>query len=146
MEAKEVLDEICATICRLECMKPSQRRAVALWCVLTYLHDAVDILPLLLITSPEENCGKTTLLKLVLYLGNRPVPAGNVSAAAIFRTIKDIAPTMTLDEADTYLQDNAEMRGVIDWATNANSLGSFVPKGKARKPVTFQRGARKRLP
>lgn len=114
VEAKEVLDEICATICRFECMKPSQRRAVALWCVLTYLHDAVDILPLLLITSPEENCGKTTLLKLVLYLGNRPVPAGNVSAAAIFRTIKDIAPTMTLDEADTYLQDNAEMRGVID--------------------------------
>ena len=83
VEAKEVLDEICATIRRFECFKPSQCRAVALWIVLTYLHDAVDILPILLITSPEENCGKTTLLKLVFYLSNRPVPAGNVSAAAI---------------------------------------------------------------
>ena len=114
VEPKEVLDEICTTIHRFESFKLSQCRAVALWIVLTYLHDAVDILPLLLITSPEENCGKTTLLKLVFYLSNRPVPAGNVSAAAIYRTIKDIAPTMTLDEADTYLQDNAEMRGVID--------------------------------
>ena len=109
-----MLDEICATIQRFVWLKPSQCRAAALWIVLTYLHDAIDILPILLITSPEENCGKTTLLKLVFYLSNRPVPAGNISAAAIYRTIKDIAPTMTLDEADTYLQDNEEMRGVID--------------------------------
>ena len=40
--------------------------------------------------------------------------AGNISAAAIYRTIKDIAPTMALDEADTYLKENEEMRGVID--------------------------------
>ena len=114
VQAKEVLDEICATIHRFVWLKPSQCRAAALWVVLTYLHDAVDILPILLTTSPEEACGKTSLLKLVFYLSNRPVPAGNISAAAIYRTIKDIAPTMTLDEADTYLKDNEEMRGVID--------------------------------
>ncbi len=114
VEAKDVLDEVCATVQRFVWLKPSQCRAAALWIVLTYLQDAVDILPILLITSPEENCGKTTLLKLVFYLSNRPVPAGNISAAAIFRTVKDIAPTMTLDEADTYLQENEEMRGVID--------------------------------
>ena len=114
VDAKEVLDAICTTIRRFVSLKDSQCRAVALWIVLTYLHDAVDILPLLLITSPEEACGKTSLLKVVFYLANRPVPAGNISAAAIYRTIKDIAPTMALDEADTYLKENEEMRGVID--------------------------------
>ena len=114
VNAKEVLDAICTTIHRFVSLKDSQCRAVALWVVLTYLHDAVDILPLLLITSPEEACGKTSLLKVVFYLANRPVPAGNISAAAIYRTIKDIAPTMALDEADTYLKENEEMRGVID--------------------------------
>jgi putative DNA primase/helicase len=82
--------------------------------VLTYLHDAVDILPILLITSPEEECGKSTLLKLVLYLSNRSIPASNVSAASIYHVIKDDCPTLILDEADTYMKDDEVLRGVID--------------------------------
>ncbi|PWT80404.1 MAG: hypothetical protein C5B58_11730 [Acidobacteria bacterium] len=109
-----VLDEICETIGRFVWIKTSQRRAVALWIVLTYLHDAVDILPILLITSPEEECGKSTLLKLVLYLSNRSVPASNVSSASIYRVIKDDCPTLVLDEADTYMKEDEALRGVID--------------------------------
>ena len=78
------------------------------------LHDAVDILPILLITSPLEDCGKSTLLKLVLYLSNRPIPASNISAAAIYRTIGDNHPTLVLDEADAFMQEDEAMRGVIN--------------------------------
>ena len=95
-------------------MKPSQCRAAALWIVLTYLHDAINILPILLVTSPEEECGKTTLLELIYNLCNRPIPASNISAAAIYRTIKDDCPTLILDEADTYLKEDEAMRGVIN--------------------------------
>lgn len=112
--AAEVLDEIQNTIERFVWMKPSQARAVALYIVLGYLSEDVDILPILLVTSPEEECGKTTLLRLLLELANRPIPASNISAAAIFRTIKDICPTLLLDEADTYLKDNEVMRGVLN--------------------------------
>ena len=113
----------------------------------TYLHAEVDILPILLITSPEENCGKTTLLKLVFYLSNRPVPAGNVSAAAIFRTIKDITPTMTLDEADTYLRDNAEMRGVIDSGHEREFAWVIRTEREGEETRYFSaRGARKHSP
>ena len=112
--ASEVLDEICTSQARFLWMKPSQRRAVALLITLTYLHDAVDILPILLVTSPEEECGKSTLLKFVLFLSNRPLPASNISASAIFRTIEAHCPTLILDEADSYLQENEEMRGVIN--------------------------------
>jgi hypothetical protein len=65
--------------------------------VLTYLHDAVDILPLLLITSPEENCGKTTLLKLALYLATGRFPPATLAPRPSLHHY-DIAPTMTLDE------------------------------------------------
>jgi putative DNA primase/helicase len=109
-----VLDEICETIGRFVWMKTSQRKAVALWIVLTYLHDAVDILPVLLITSPESECGKSTLLKLVLYLSNRSIPTSNVSAASIYRVIKDDCPTLILDEADTYMKEDEALRSVID--------------------------------
>src|SRR4029077_19311852 len=52
VKAAAVLDEVCATLARFVWMKPSHNRAVALWIVLSYLHDVVDILPILLITSP----------------------------------------------------------------------------------------------
>jgi hypothetical protein len=112
--AQEVLDEICKELKRFVVMEDSFYLAVALWIVLTYLHDAVDILPILLITSPVEDCGKSTLLELVLYLSNRPIPASNISAAAIYRVIGDNCPTLVLDEADTYMQEDEVMRGVIN--------------------------------
>ena len=106
MKAAAVLDEVCATLARFVWMKPSHYRAVALWIVLSYLHDVVDILPLLPITSPEEECGKTTLAELIYNLCNRPIAASNISSAAVYRTIKDDCPTLILDEADTYLRED----------------------------------------
>jgi putative DNA primase/helicase len=114
VKAGEVLDDICATILRFVSMQSSQRRTVALWIVLTYLHDAVNILPIALITSPEEECGKSTLLELIYNLCNRPIPCSNISAAAIYRTIKDDCPTLILDEADTYLKEDEVIRGVLN--------------------------------
>jgi putative DNA primase/helicase len=124
VKANEVLDDICKTLARFVWMKPWQYKAVALWVALTYLHDATDILPLLLSTSPEEECGKTTLLELVFDLSNRPIISSNISAAAIYRTIRDICPTLTLDEADTYMADDEVMRGVIN--SGHNRSGAFV--------------------
>jgi uncharacterized protein DUF3631/uncharacterized protein DUF3854 len=114
VKAEEVLNEICGTIARFVWMKASQYRAVALWIVLSYLHDVIDILPILLITSPEPECAKTTLLDIVFNLCNRPITASNISTAAIYRTIGDDRPTLLLDEADTFVYENEAMRGVID--------------------------------
>ena len=91
-------------------MKAAQRHAVALWIVLTYLHDAVEILA---ITCPDQECG-TTLLKLVFGLSNRPLSASNISAAAIYRAIGDACPCLTLDEADSYMKEDEVIRGVLN--------------------------------
>ena len=112
--AAEVLDEISVTIRRFVWMKAPYYRAVALWIVLSYLHDVIDILPILLATSPVQDCGKSTLLRLVLYLSNRPIPTSNISAASIYRVIGDNHPTLILDEADAYMQEDETMRGVIN--------------------------------
>jgi putative DNA primase/helicase len=85
-----------------------------LWIVRSYLHDAIDILPILTITSPDQECGKTTLLKVVFNLCNRPVSASNISAAAIYRIIGEDCPCLTLDEADSYMQEDEAMRGIIN--------------------------------
>jgi putative DNA primase/helicase len=43
----------------------------------------------------------------------RPLTASSVSTAAIYRTIERYRPTFVLDEVDTWLRDNEEMRGVL---------------------------------
>ena len=88
--------------------------ALALWCVFTYLIDVMDIAPILVISSPEKRCGKTTLLSILLKLVYRPLPASNISAAALFRTIETWKPTLIIDEADTFIKNSDDLRGVIN--------------------------------
>jgi putative DNA primase/helicase len=93
--------------------------AIALWVVLSYLIDQVDILSLHAITSPEKRCGKSRLLTLLLKLVRRPIPGVSLSAAAVYRAIEKWHPTLLVDEADGVLKDsrghdNLEMRSVIN--------------------------------
>ena len=44
----------------------------------------------------------------------RPLPTTNVTPAAIFRVIEGHRPTLLIDEADTFLRDNDELRGVLN--------------------------------
>jgi hypothetical protein len=88
--------------------------AAALWALHTYLLDAIYITPRLAITSPEKQCGKTTLLDVLARLVWRPLPAANATAAALFRTVEKVRPTLLVDEADTFLPDNEEVRGILN--------------------------------
>jgi hypothetical protein len=44
----------------------------------------------------------------------RSIAASNITAASLFRTIEQFGPTLSLDEADTFLGENDELRGVIN--------------------------------
>jgi putative DNA primase/helicase len=54
------------------------------------------------------------LLKWFLRVANQPIPASNISAAALYRVIKDDCPTLILDEADSFLKENEELRNVMN--------------------------------
>jgi Protein of unknown function (DUF3631)/Domain of unknown function (DUF3854) len=105
--------------------------AVALWIVLSFLINHVDIMPLLAITSPEKRCGKSRLLTLLLKLVRRPLPAVALTAATIFRSIETWQPTLLLDEADGLLKDakgndNLELRSIINAAHTRDF--AYVPR------------------
>jgi putative DNA primase/helicase len=98
------------------------RDACALWVVHTYLIDRFLVSPRLGIRSPVKGCGKTLLLDVLGRLVARPLPTANVTPAAIFRVVEAHRPTLLIDEADTFLYDNDELRGVL----NGNRKGSTV--------------------
>ena len=72
------------------------------------------ITPRLAITSPTKGCGKTTLLDVVEPLVFRPLAAANCSASSIFRVVEGHRPCLLIDEADSFLSNNEELRGVLN--------------------------------
>jgi len=87
---------------------------LALWVLHTYAFELRDVSTYLGIESPEKRCGKTTLLGVLNRLTNRPVPAANISSSAFFRVIEEMRPTLLIDEADTFLRTNDELRGILN--------------------------------
>ncbi len=89
-------------------------RAAALWSALTWFADFATVLPLAVVTAPEKNCGKSTLLNALAKLACRPLYASNITPAALFRSVEKWQPTLLIDEADTFAKDNEELRGVLN--------------------------------
>jgi putative DNA primase/helicase len=114
VDGAKLLDEMAAAIGRHVVMLDHYRDACALWGVHTYLIDRFFISPRLGIRSPTKGCAKTLLLEVLSRLVLRPLPTANVTPAAIFRVIEAHRPTLLIDEADTFLYRNDELRGVLN--------------------------------
>jgi hypothetical protein len=120
----DLLDTLSASIRRHVVMRDHAADTAALWAVHTYLVDCFDTSPRLAITSPEKGCGKTTALDVLSRLVSRPLPTANASASAIFRIIELQRPTLLIDEADTFLPDNEELRGILNSGHRRGGLSS----------------------
>jgi putative DNA primase/helicase len=88
--------------------------ALALWTLHAWTMDAGDISPFLVLVSPTKRCGKTTVLIVLYYLTPRSELASNISPSALFRYVEDIRPTLLIDEADSFMKDNEELRGILN--------------------------------
>ena len=93
----------------------------ALWVIFSWVHEDVAVhSPLLLITSAEPECGKSTLLSLISYLAPRAIASVEISKAALYRSIQLWKPSFIIDEFDDVLsasskdESKAELRSVIN--------------------------------
>lgn len=137
VEGAELLETLAETVRRYLVLNPTDADAAALWIVHTHAHDAATVSPILSITSPQKRCGKTTLLSLLQALTRRPLPASNITAAALFRGVEQWKPTVLVDEADTYLRESDELRGVLN--SGHNRAGAYVIRtvGEDHEPRAF---------
>ncbi len=110
----DLLNDLSDALRRHVVMHDYEADAAALWVVHTYMLVCFDISPRLAITSPEKQCGKTTLLDVLGCLAWRPMTTGSITAASIFRVVEKVQPTLLIDEADTFLAGNEELRGILN--------------------------------
>jgi putative DNA primase/helicase len=105
---------VIAAIRRYVVMSDDSYVIAALWAMHTHCFDFFQVTPRLAITSPEKGCGKTTLLDVLRELTARPLPSANATVSAIFRIIEVARPTLLIDEADTFIKENDELRGILN--------------------------------
>jgi putative DNA primase/helicase len=114
VDGAELLDAVGAVCLRHIVMPQEAADAIALWNLHTYGYEVTMITPRLLLKSAEKRSGKTTLLMLVGAMAARALMAANISASSVYRTVEETHPTLLIDEADTFLPDNEELRGVLN--------------------------------
>lgn len=114
VDGDDLLDRIEAAILRYMVIEPHSIAAVALWVLHAHAFDAAHVSPRLAITSPTMRCGKTTLLTVLERLCPRSLQTANITPAAVFRTVDAARPTLLIDEADTFMKGNEELRGILN--------------------------------
>ena len=110
----KLLDDIEKEFRRYIVLPEGAGEALALWTLHAWTADAGDISPFLVLVSPTKRCGKTNVLIILLYLTPRSELASNISASALFRYVEELRPTLLIDEADSFVKDNEEMRGILN--------------------------------
>jgi putative DNA primase/helicase len=121
----ELVRDIARRIRRHVVMNANAVRTVALWVIFAWVHDAAVHSPILLASSPEAECGKTTLLGLISFMVRRGIAIVEGSPAVIYRMIEKWRPTLIVDEADSVFKNNPELRGIIN---SGWTRGTGVPR------------------
>jgi len=137
VQGAQLLSELKAIYQQYVILPEGAAVALALWTLGTYCYDAFRIYPMINLTSPEKRCGKSTALALLKALTNKSVLASNISPAAIYRVTELCKPTLLIDEADTFLKDNDELRGVVNSGHLKDTAFVIKCDGDQNEPKIF---------
>lgn len=138
IDPAQLLDEVSNTIRRFIVLEAEQADAAALWVAFTWFINVVEIAPLAVINAPEKACGKSQLLDVMGRMSARPMSAANSSSAFMFRSVELWTPTLLIDEADTFIRQNDELKGLINAGyTRSNAFVGRVV-GEKLEPKLFK--------
>ncbi len=114
VDGAEVLAATAAVFAHYVVLPPHAADTLALWTAHAHAYESFLHTPRLNLRSPEKGCGKTTLLDVLAALVPRPLRTESITPAVLFRLVEAHKPVLLLDEVDTYLRDNEELRGLLN--------------------------------
>lgn len=141
----DLLREIQQAISRFMVLEEYQVTAVSLWILHTYFikkpkeKQLFNFSPILYITSPEPECGKSTLFDILEGLVNNPFVSMGASDASIFRRIELHQPTMMFDEFDNFdVATRTTLLGILNSGFKQNGAVSRMAMSKGKNWDEFQ--------
>jgi Protein of unknown function (DUF3631) len=123
-----VLDELAVFVRRFVVVSPEQADAVTLWIAHTFVFEAFDCSPYLVITSAAKRCGKSRLFDVLELLVAKPWRIVSPSEAVVYRKVARDHPTMLLDEVDTIFKRNGDGEPLRALLNAGNRAGTRVPR------------------
>lgn len=126
VDGAELLINLQTIFERYSITPPHVSTVAALNVLRTYVMDAFDFNPLLVLTSPVLRCGKTRFLEINERLCAKPLLLSHMSPASIYRTVDEAHPTMLLDEGDTYQRMTEDYRAIIN--SMHSRAGAFIQR------------------
>ena len=108
VDGNALLNELQRSLGKFVIADPSALVAIAAWIVHAHAHEAFNVSPILLISSPVKGCGKSTLLDVMEILVPRALLSANTTAAALYRSTEN-RPTIIVDEADLFFNDDHKL-------------------------------------
>jgi putative DNA primase/helicase len=143
VDGLQLLDDIAHTIQRFVVLAPAARDAAALWVLHAYAHAVAEISPMLIVTSPEKRCGKTTLGTVLGALVPRALHTANLTPPVLYRAIQTFSPTLIVDEADTFLVGRSDLGGILNSGHQRTSAQVMRNTGSPHVPRHFSTWAPK---
>jgi hypothetical protein len=113
------------------------RLILAFMSVATFFYKETPFRPLLMLTSAEEESGKTTSLRLIRRLGFRILSAASISAGSVHRVFDHYDANLSIDEAKANIKEepalvtalnngfDEESAVVLRWDTDLKTFVSF---------------------
>jgi putative DNA primase/helicase len=125
VEGATLIERIVRRIKRHVVLSDQSALASALWVAFAWAHDTSVHSPILLVSSPEAECGKSTLLGLISLMVPRGFIFVECSPQVLYRMIEKWLPTIILDEADSAFKNSPELRSIIN---SGWTRGAGVPR------------------
>jgi putative DNA primase/helicase len=109
-----LLDALADTFSRYLVLPAGAADVLARWTVHTHVHSAFEYTPRLNMPGPVKQCGQTLLLDVLRTVVAKGLRTESVTTAVVFRLTDSELPCLLINEYDTFLRNNEELRGALN--------------------------------
>ncbi|MCZ6763733.1 MAG: DUF3631 domain-containing protein [Alphaproteobacteria bacterium] len=146
VDGDDLLSDIAQTIRKYVVLPQLHADAIALWALMTWVHDGLEVAPFLNVRSAVKRSGKSTLVDVLGSLVYRPlISAASIRPAPLFRIIERDMPSMLLDETDNCFRDDPELSAIIKGSQRKSAARVIRCEGEGNEPVQYSTWAPKAI-
>src|SRR5262249_49304181 len=112
----------------------------SLWIGFSWIHEHATYSPILFVTSPERDSGKSTLMGVIEFLVRRSLSSVGISGPALYRSTEKWGPTFVIDEADKAFVQNLDLEQAVNsgWTRGQGLTRCDHETHEPRKYTTFR--------